>query len=328
MQEPQTDWFLDSVSITKVDVMPEGHAEEDISFIQKILGEDAIPYDDLYEMGDEDFEALVRRTHRTEYCGKVWRWIMWVDGSMRRLSYVCGNWRYCPNCRQERAYKYKGRLLSALIEKRRREDGNTLLLLDGSYNRRSIGKEHYVNFPIADGKSFIFTDLETIDSEPLRGISLAYDDLENLDWESIVNTPEGRRISGILGKPEEKEDTRIPVNVQSVVVKGETPNSKPLPDHIQEAYDWAIEKVSKHANVSTIDDIENATLQLAMSFRDRIREIGKEHDRPYTVIIQNWAVRVESRELEKITRIASWKAIQAKCDTQIPWGSPSADLDT
>lgn len=311
-------WFMndDEIASSELHVMPSGNDEDDIAYVQKVLG-DAIPYSTLYEMDEDSFLDLVQRTQRTEYCGKIWRWIFQVDGSMRKMSYTCGNWRYCSNCMAQRVKKYRGHVLSALVEKRKRGDGNSLRVINKTtpYVRRLIGKEHYVSFP----GSITITDLDTID---IDGNDLSYGDLDVLDWEAIVNTPPGRRISGILGRPEEKEDHRVPIDAQSVVVRGETTADRPLPQHIQSAYEWAIDKVSKYAQIHTIYDIENYILQLAMNFRDRVKQLGKEEDRTYIVTIQNWCIRAEVEEVQQIIGIAHWKAIQAKARTRIPWALP------
>lgn len=315
-------WFMDDLDKTMVGelhIMPEGNDEEEIAYVQKVLG-DAVPYSTLYEMDEDEFMAFVQRTQRTEYCGKIWRWIFQVDGSMRKMSYVCGNWRYCDNCRAQRIKKYRGRVLSALIEKRKHSDSNGLLIITRAtpYLRRLIGKEHYICFP----DSITVTDLDSIDDKPIDGTFVSYDDLEALDWSAIVDTPPNRRISGALGRPEEKEDNRIPIDAQSIVVKGESLDDRPIPSHIQEAYNWAIDKVSSYTQIDTVYDIENAILSLAMAFRDKVKELGKEEGRTYIVHIQNWCIRAEAKEVQQIIGIASWKAIQAKQRTQIPWALP------
>lgn len=291
---------------------------ETIDYILEVL-KDTVDEDELWDADDEELAFLKKRADRVKHCNTTWVYIFRANGALKTVPMRCGNYRVCDFCRNGRVIELRGRALRALVEKRKRGDGDTLRVLISSNQevypaRSSLSKDDYLSLPMSDNNCALFTDCE---AEDIPGLDLTYDEIEALDWWNLVVTPQGRRISGNLGKlDEEEEDT---VTMQSFAVTAKDENYvNALPEHVKQAYDEAADEVISKYSPKTIDDIEYNLLELALCFRDNLKRIGRENDKNYTVKVHGWYIREKRKDLERI----SWDVIRAKSETKIPIGTP------
>lgn len=141
-----------------------------------------------------------RRNQRLHDCGK---WGYYFDphtGKQSGFVYSCDLFRECPICRKKRANREKKWMFQA---NDREKENFVFVRVDDAYeaNRllRGVGKKQYVRYPQQDGSEVIFLHGEL--SDKVDGEEVTHDFLRELDWETIVTTPEGRNKSGAMHSP-------------------------------------------------------------------------------------------------------------------------------
>lgn len=293
----------------------EGNSDEQIAFVQKVLGKEQYDSDVLYEMDEEEFTTLYLRAKRVVYCGRPWRWPIGADGIPYLITYACGVWRACPRCREARIDKWKGRVLSALVEKRKATgDGRLWVIrMKSPAAARAIksilGRKRYICFPLESDCPYsqvIITDDDSDDwaSYCIDDEAMDYDGLTALDWHTLTGTPEGRRISGSLGKPKEKDDGRVALTSYSLVIKGI--NCIPEQDEIVQAFTSASERITSRYKPTTKGELESALFQLAMRWKSNLERIARQNDKRFHVFVGEIAIRAD------LTRIGLADPIRAK----------------
>jgi len=212
-----------------------------------------------YESAQTELE---RRALRLSLCGKRrTRYISAETGKLVAGTYSCGLWRNkeCPRCSANREQYTRSRAHAAVLDARHADDSHLLHMLKCDKHTancftRKLGRKLYLRIPQQDGSEILLIDGETRNSVPIT-----YDELSELDWENIVNTPEGRNMSGDLGKPPDDDQVgTIKVKTRSVVVNA-------TPQQEIKAWDRAV-KETQHLQPENSDDLA-ATLEIAMEIR-------------------------------------------------------------
>jgi len=66
---------------------------------------------------------------------------------------------------------------------------------------KSMGEENYMRLPQVDGTTVFFADQSCAIPETYQSIAVSENAVRDMEFTKFVNTPEGQRISGTLGRP-------------------------------------------------------------------------------------------------------------------------------
>jgi hypothetical protein len=219
-----------------------------------------------------DEEELARTQQRIADCGKYCIHIALTKGRKKIIVLTCGKWRnqQCPKCFDKRKKKYQNRILTAL------HDGVSVYMLPLSKEDLvpDLSREDYLKLPAdnEDGGVMFYnaTNREKIGTQVL-GIHALVEE----QWDEIVDTPEGKRPSGSLGKKEEKEeegegdDERIMDMVEVHKIKTATDSAA------NEAWNAAVQLTS-HLPRTTVDEVIAAYHQTVKVFIEQLQAYGVE----------------------------------------------------
>ena len=138
-------------------------------------------------------EKVNRRIQRIKDCGRAACRIDPHTGGYYWFTRLCGLYRECPKCLKSRAEKAKSSMQMIVAK------GMRISLLRVSDGRaksitRKLNKDQYLRFPVADDADFLFIVYN--DEYSLYEITL--EDIADVNWEYVCNSPEGRNKSGTL----------------------------------------------------------------------------------------------------------------------------------
>ena len=218
---------------------------------------------------DDDLDRLIeRRSH----CGKqAIRYFNPETGRYKKGVYRCDLWRdaFCQPCFERRVERLRGRAQRAVLDAW--HDGERMLRIVGPMGKdeasrfvRSLPKSSYLRRPTADG------DVILMDDNTGNGSELDYQSVTDLQWESLASTPEGRNVSGDLGKPEndEPEDGTFEVEVKSVVIHDDT-----SPEQEEAALLQAVEETAD-LSPTTPEEVQEAVKQRTDAFVKALKQAG------------------------------------------------------
>lgn len=114
---------------------------------------------------------------------------------------------FCFRCEERQQEYVKWRAKNAL-ERTIKEESKLVLLKDDAEVItgicRRIGKDNYQRMPLKSGKVVLLAAADEVSSFEAEERQLVGDleQLDELDWKELANTPPGKNLSGNLGKPE------------------------------------------------------------------------------------------------------------------------------
>jgi len=263
--------------------------EEDIALVQGVFGDNGqYATSALNELNPDTFEPYLKRLDRVKNCGKEFLYRIGIDGFPYRITTYCGAFRACNICLEHRAFKYVNRIIAAVDDLK-----GVKVIRTSSWDavciKRGLRKSEYLSFPQADGATVLFV----IPDDNLPGDAIeSVEDAESIDWLSVVCTPEGKRVSGGLGRSE--EPVGVSVTTQNVVFKGIADEDHNL---IDQAYAEAVEEVVKETDFSEID-VDNV-----VPLEEAIRSLT-----------QKWILNVEFATLVGNSRL---KASHYECKIKV-----------
>lgn len=222
----------------------------------------------LYMFRDEPtIFAGLQRELRKSNCGFWYKKRNFDTGGYRTLPSWCDVWRECTTCFNRRKTEQLEKYQTA-IDRHGIDSIAPLLLTSREWAslRRKVkvpGKDWYKRYPTLDGTSV------TLVNAALIGVDLSkytHIDHSDLDWDNIVNTPQGQRYSGNLGNPiddkEPESDEPTLVIEHAAMFFDFTGASEPqvLLEHCAEQF--ALEYAAQHPRASF--DKKQIELGLAM----------------------------------------------------------------
>lgn len=207
---------------------------------------------------------------RVERCGTLMRGVDPATGEPSYYRYKCGMPSLCIRCQHERMKEEKARVSRAT------EDGHVYMSVVSEGEARSLvrklrdtaGATSYRRYPMNDGMVAILHLAEGVGGERTS--------VDDVDWNALTQTPQGKNISGklqeTLSKPEPQEDAVV---VQTEYLAPEKPNGMAwvdFEDRVADAWELAVLKTAHLA-----PDLE--TLQMCMrermnAFRLQLHEVG------------------------------------------------------
>jgi len=207
---------------------------------------------------------------RLKLCGSYAVRINPSTGLPYRIRYKCKLWRHgCPLCLRERQLEFEKRFIDAQREvsgelriiQRSKKDMDYLLRQTRAENDNIT--ELYWRVPTEDG------DLLLVDSEL---IDLPSDiEPEDLNWEELSQTPEGRNFSGRLGKdspaPSEDDETFEITAYQVIARPG-------YGDTLTKAAKRALEQTKELDPEFDPEKIEDAYMKRHNAFLEQIEATG------------------------------------------------------
>lgn len=136
---------------------------------------------------------------------------------------------FCFRCEERQQEYVKWRAKNAL-EKTIKGESELVLLKDDAEAIteicRRIGKDNYQRMPLKSGKVVLLTAADKVSTFKVEERQLIEDleQLEELDWKELANTPPGKNLSGNFGKPEPipLEDDEVEVAYPRIYI---APNS-------------------------------------------------------------------------------------------------------
>ena len=155
-----------------------------------------------------EHERKAKSDHRVKNCGATI--FLTIPTGYKKVKWLCKNFRECPNCRKLRIAEFKNRLLT--VDK----DIYQFSTPDETWSatQRRMKKEgvEYLCFPQDNGQRIVLTDgIVPIIADHFTKFDIS----DDRAIERAVIIPQGKRVSGNLGKAEEepKEDYENPINV-------------------------------------------------------------------------------------------------------------------
>jgi len=147
-----------------------------------------------------------RREERLSFCGRI-SYHRDLNGIARAVPHRCGL-RICPVCGQSRGEVLKGQILESLKR-------DFIGMAQVSKDEASLivaaldGRDSYRRFPVSEDQDVLFFSLSSLpddfpipDRNPITEAAV-----HELDWFTIQNGPDGRNMSGNLGKPAKATST-------------------------------------------------------------------------------------------------------------------------
>ena len=207
---------------------------------------------------DEDVEPRsVSVEERVAHCRQIYGGFFDPQhGKWRSIPYACGRWRLCPLCLADRATVEHQKIALCY------EHGLDLRYValpptDAEELCRALGKKNFRRYPGELDHVFFISPEDETDS-----IGREVDDelLSSLDWQAIVFTPDGRKLSGSLGFVAPGAGaTAQKIKVECVV-------SDASPELRQQAVEYAINK-TKSLNPKTLAEVVIAIYQRTHEYK-------------------------------------------------------------
>jgi hypothetical protein len=229
-----------------------------------------------------------RRQQRMSDCGHWANWFNPHTGGKDGYIFRCGYWRECASCLRRRAERESKWVVQSLMQKK-----NMVMVeqpvedFDNFLRRNDLTKNDYVRFPQENSEVLLISaDILLNDDIEVKQIGLNW--VKEQDWQSIVNTPEGRNKSGRLhiiheeptGEEFSMVDTLQFVTNASRIVQEDT---------MQETIDETLQ-----LNPETPAEVENALNERAKLAVSKLRS-------------QGYAVRFYRKRVKLIHGQLNWK---------------------
>lgn len=199
-----------------------------------------------------------RRLERAAYCFANFRHRSRNDGAYYMFAKPCGEYRVCERCRKYRAKQFKERAERCewMAMSKSGCTRRAYVIYASPVQARSIirkqGKEWVFAIPRATDVFMI------VASESEMGEQLDSAMIDSIDWTTLCITPEGKKVSGMLGKkPTAKPESDGVVTIQCFVPSGITLEAE------AHAEEMAVRETS-YLNPKTL-----AELQEALNIRQR-----------------------------------------------------------
>lgn len=166
-------------------------------------------------------EEEQRKEDRRANCGKYLNRYFDIElGTWVAVMHRCDLWRdgFCPRCYDSRKRwlrKLTFQALDKAMDKDRALKATSLDKDEADELCRKLGKANYARRPTKDG-DVVFTLDESVEGEEVD-----FDNFDSLDWDALTDTPEGRNLSGKLGRepptPLKEGEVEITVPIISVM---------------------------------------------------------------------------------------------------------------
>ena len=153
-----------------------------------------------------------------------------------------------------------------------------------------ISKEDYKRFPMQDGSVFVFWRGVYGDANKIHDAR----ELDALDWAAIVDTPEGRRMSGALGKDDPEDEEEI---LGTVYLNKVTTNA---PLDLEREVEKQAREQTADMDPHTIEEVENACAERTNVYLALLTELG--YEELYSTMISqkiksiNWLNRYDIKK--------------------------------
>jgi len=197
-------------------------------------------------------------------CGHWYTYLDYATGSFRHRQHFCGL-KDCPVCGARRGETLRKRVESA-------DDALTVTLShsEATLLVRTLGRSNYLRLPREDNDIIIFVPSDDTDPEILsqaRPVSET-----TFDWTEVQNSPNGRIISGSLGKKPEPEPEE-PVKTVSFVATTYTFDSE------EDRNKARTQQILAIADTFDLDPLKPSQIQSAiyhreMAFENRLNDAG------------------------------------------------------
>jgi len=220
---------------------------------------------------EREAEKRLTRKERIAHCGEAYGlYVNAEKGTFTHGVYHCGVWRgrECPLCFEYRMVGMRGAAHRAVLDARKDDKKLKYVQADKSTIdkiTRGVDKSKYARFPGED-----FDILLIVEDECVReGKIVSYDDISDLDWATIADTPKKRRASGSLGKPSAapgSKTTVAKIKVTSYVLHNDTTKEQ------ERAGLEAAMKATAHLKPTTLAEVQVAVKKRQTAF---VREVVK-----------------------------------------------------
>jgi hypothetical protein len=212
---------------------------------------------------------------RLHNCGNLGDHVS-LNGKLVTKRRYCGMFRHCKYCLHNRAMGYRKRLLLLLqgdpdakcqqFTMASNADATELRAL-----LKSIGEEKYMCLPQADGSAVIFADQSCTIPESYQATTLDEDTVRAIDFTKLVNTPEGRHVSGTLGRPSKDkiEDGKEHVEFEVVTI-----NTGAKAEAREECFMSAVIEDSVNPAPTDVAELQNAMNRRANLYAEHLKARG------------------------------------------------------
>lgn len=248
-----------------------------------MTGMDFLSDEEVVILSDEEEELTPeeKRDLRLVRCGQfLGCHVDPLTGNLVSHPSYCNLWRDngCPHCFQRRLRWLRGRVLHAIMKCKEREEKVRVLLADGDEIKdiaSNLDKRDYLRLPSGDSKATLFVH----GSASEAGTEITYEDAVKMNWPEYINTPEGQRISGGLGRDYESEEEdgesgngkskakKVAIGVPMASPKDVTSEEKLA------AWGKALKRTPDF-DPHTVEELEEALLERTREFIRAIREAG------------------------------------------------------
>jgi len=223
------------------------------------------------EEAQQELEKEQRRLElRRANCGRHGVKVSAKNGKWKRVKYRCGLWRdgFCPKCYAERMANVKDRYIRA---RARCKEPKAVLVEKGDavkLTRKLRDSDiKYERYPTEMG-DFVIYDAALYQNDNFKQIPL-----DDLDFDAIVSTPEGRRFSGSLGADLAVSTTDS--DGDTISVKTTVIIAKPAEGHkLSEAWQEALEATKSLNPGFDVNEIQDACNKRINAYRTAILKQG------------------------------------------------------
>jgi len=175
------------------------------------------PNSEVYNMqrevskGDPENYAEFQHQYRVMRCQFLAHTFSVKAGGMVMQRMICGDWHECPDCRAVRVETFR-----AFADNAHAELGNDLVIAIvteqqwSSLRRKLSGRPSYRKMPLEGDTNAILIDQTQTHADLSVYEQLEYSDL---DWDTLIETPKGKRPSGDLGRPYKEPEADEPTLV-------------------------------------------------------------------------------------------------------------------
>lgn len=256
--------------------IPVDDDEEQVISINPFKLDKSKPVNLSPEVKTIDLEPLDRKTLRRSSCGKrLGKEFKATDGTYVKGHYHCGLWRdgFCPACAKYRSTRARRQAQKALVKAMHDNDRLLKRVVTDEAGAKSLcaklKKDEYQRFPQEDGSYIFLVDSDKDVDATGEAEELCWDDIEEMDWEQLIQTPENRRITGSLGKqPDGLKEEQVIIKAPVFTVHPET-----TPEQEIKALQATFE-ATKHLDPQTPEELEEALKERTETFKTELKKVG------------------------------------------------------
>lgn len=211
-------------------------------------------------------EAQQKRAKRVANCGRPGKQIEPSSGMYKAVHFYCGVHTQCERCLNYRAVQFRSELSRALVDDQQvhiyrmdADEADTFV--------RHMARLHYMRYPGAEQDTVVVRADVVQEFELEAGEVLSSTNVDSFDWQSIANTPEGRKISGNL------DNIRKAPSTEGTTIRTFTLISGAPEDLTSQALRQSIEE-TEGLNPQTAEDLEEAIYRRMSRAMNLILEEG------------------------------------------------------